>query len=139
MSRSSNRWYLYLLALAMVIVWFLSNCAEERLPLLVISGPTDLETFAIAKEDGEVLWSIAASEPRTLSRIEYGSVPTGFHQMVPEGNEPPRSLIVGEWLECETVTGDGVFIHQGLATGPETFQPVTSAMSLVGSEARSSD
>lgn len=123
----------------MVIVWFLSNRAAERLPLLVISGPTDLETFAIAKEDGEVLWSIAASEPRTLSRIEYGSVPTGFHQMVPEGNEPPRSLIVGEWLECETVTGDGVFIHQGLATGPETFETATSTMSLVGSEARSSD
>lgn len=123
----------------MVTVWFLVNRTEERLPLLVISGPTDLETFTIAKEDGEVLWSIAASKPRTLSRIEYGRVPKGFHQMVPEGNEPPRSLIVGEWLECETVTGDGVFIHQGLATGPETFEPVTNTMSLVGPEARSSD
>ena len=36
----------------MVTVWFLSNRTEERLPLLVISGPTDLETFTIAKEDG---------------------------------------------------------------------------------------
>lgn len=130
MSRSSKRWYLYLAALAMVIVWFLSNRSEERLPLLVISGPTDLETFALAKEDGEVLWSIAASEPRTLSRIEYGSVPAGFHQIVPEGNEPPRPLIVGEWLEATTVTRDGIFLHQGLATGPETFEPATSRMVL---------
>lgn len=136
MSRSSKRWYPYLLALAMVIVWFLSNRAEERLPLLVISGPTELESFKIAKEDGQVLWSIAASESRTLNRIEYGSVPRGFHQLVPEDNEPPRSLIVGGWLECETVSREGVFIHLGVATGPETFQTVSSRMSLTGADAR---
>jgi hypothetical protein len=139
MPRSSRRWSFYLLGLVVMMALVLSCRGEERFALLVISGPEDLESFAIAKEDGEVLWSIAASEPRTLSRIEYGSVPTGFHQLVPAGNEPPRSLIVGEWLECETVTRDGVFLHQGLATGPETFEPVTSTMSLVGSDARSPD
>ena len=46
-----------------------------------------------------MLWSIAASEPTTLSRIYYGVVPDGFRQVTPPDSEPPRALWPGEWLQ----------------------------------------
>ena len=126
-----SKWWLFaLLGLALVMAVFLSGGKQEPYPLLVISGPTDIERFEVALEDGEVLWSIVADEPRTLHRIEYGSVPRGFHQLIPEDDVPPRSLIVGEWIESEIVSRDGSFFQQGPATGPETFQPTTSRMVL---------
>jgi hypothetical protein len=107
--------------------------------LLVISGPTDIERFQVALEDGEVLWSIVSNEPRTLHRIEYGSVPKGFHQLIPAGDKPPRALIVGEWLEAEIVSRDGTFYQRGPATSQETFQPTTSRMVLSRSSPTSPD
>jgi hypothetical protein len=112
------------------------GCRGEPRALLVISGPTGLRSFQIAEEEGEVLWAIAASEPATLSRIEYGSIPEGFYQLIPEDNAPPRLLIAGEWLESETVSIEGTFYHEGVATGPDTFQPVANKMVLKPSRAR---
>ena len=130
MSNPAKRWLFTLFGLALVVAAVLSYGREGPYPLLVISGPTDIERLEVALEDGEVLWSIASSEPRTLHRIVYGSVPKGFHQLIPAGDEPPRSLIVGEWLEAEIVSRDGTFYQQGPATSSETFQPTTSRMVL---------
>jgi len=88
------------------------------------------------EEDGGVLWSVAAGEPTTLSRIEYGLVPDGFRQVTPGDNEPPRALIPGEWLRSETVAVEGMFYHEGVATGPGSFQPLNSRMVLRPSESR---
>ena len=97
---------------------------------MVMSGPTGIQTFQIATEDGEVLWSIAAIEPTTINRIDYGIVPVGFHQVTPRDNQLPRFLIPGEWLETKTVSVDATFYHEGMATGPVTFQPVDSRLSF---------
>lgn len=135
MSNPTKRWLFTLLGLALVVTLILSYGGEDRYPLMVISGPTDLQSFEIGVEEGETLWSIAAEEPRTLRRIEYGSVPEGFRQVVPAEIEPPRALIVGESLEVEIVSREGTFYHQGLATSAETFQPMNSRMVLRGSGA----
>jgi hypothetical protein len=130
MSNPTKRWLFTLLGLALVVTLILSYGGEDRYPLMVISGPTDLQSFEIGVEEGETLWSIAAEEPRTLRRIEYGSVPAGFRQVVPADSEPPRALIVGESLEVEIVSREGSFYHQGLATSPESFASMSSRMLL---------
>jgi hypothetical protein len=130
MSNPAKRWLFTLLGPALVVTLILSCGGEDRYPLMVISGPTNLRSFEIGVEEGETLWSIAAEEPRTLRRIEYGSVPRGFRQVLPVADEPPRALIVGESLEVEIVSREGTFYHQGLATSQETFQPTNSRMEL---------
>jgi hypothetical protein len=134
MSNPSKRWLFTLLGLALVVTLVLSYGGEDRYPLMVISGPTDLRSFEIGVEEGETLWSIAAEEPRTLRQIEYGTVPVGFRQVVPADIEPPRALIAGESLKVEIVSREGTFYHQGLATSPETFQSTKSRMVLRGSD-----
>jgi len=135
-SRSSSAWGRLLVGLALVS-GLAAGCRGDAKPaLLVISGPTGLQDLRLATEDGEVLWSIVADEPTTLSRIEYGLVPDGFRQVTPGDNEPPRALIPGEWLRSETVAVEGMFYHEGVATGPGSFQPLNSRMVLRPSESR---
>jgi hypothetical protein len=128
------------LACLLLVVPALCACGRQpRVPLLVISGPTDLMSFRIAEASGEVLWSIAADEPTTLRRIDYGSIPQGFQQLVPADDAPPRALIVGERLDTEMIAVEGAFYHEGMATGPGTFQPLDHRMVLKHSDSRSSD
>ena len=137
MSRSSSLQARRLVVLGL-LVGLVSGCRGDlQAPLLVISGPTGYESFQIGTEDGEVLWAIAADEPTTLTRIDYGLVPDGFRQLTPGNNEPPRALIPGEWLISESVSSEGVFHHEGVAVGPGSFQPMHSRMVLNPGDSRS--
>lgn len=139
MSRSTSSWGRLLIGLVVVAGGVAGCRGDLKTPLFVISGPTGLQSFQLTEEDGGVLWSVVAAEPTTLSRIDYGLVPDGFRQVTPEGNEPPRALIPGEWLRSEIVGVEGTFHHEGVATGPDSFQPLTSKMVLQQSDSSSLD
>lgn len=139
MSRSSGSWGRLMIGLALVAGGVVGCRGDLKPSLLVISGPAGLQSFQLAEEDGAVLWSVAAAKPTTLSRIDYGVVPDGFRQVTPAGNEPPRALIPGEWLRSDLVGVEGTFRHEGVATGPDSFQPLTSQMVLRRSESEPPD
>lgn len=130
MPNTPKRWFLSLAGLALLMALIMTYCGETRPPLLVMSGPTGLVSFQIAQADGEVLWSIAADEPTTLTRIDYGSIPKGFHQLVPPNDESPRFLMAAEWLEIEMISAEGTFFLEGQATSPETFQTMNHKLEL---------
>lgn len=139
MTRSQSPWVRILLAVGMVAGLAMGCRVDQQRPLFVISGPSGLQSFQIAEEEGEVLWSIAASEPTTLSRIYYGVVPDGFRQVTPPDSEPPRALWPGEWLQTETVGVEGTFYHEGVASGPRSFAAMNSRMVLKRPDSRALD
>jgi hypothetical protein len=82
---------------------------------MAISGPRDLQEFAVTDGTGVTLWAISADPPQTPESLYYGIVPEGFVQNVPVSGTSPRGLIDGEPLTTTTRTARFLFTHRGVA------------------------
>ncbi len=116
------------LAILIFVSAVLIGCQPSPEPFLVLSGPKNLTRVEVRDTRDEVVWSIRATEPRTLASVYYGVVPEGFVQTAPEAGSQPRSLIDGEVLVTSTVTLRREFTHYGFARGTQGFQANHSEM-----------
>lgn len=116
-------------AVVLVAGAVLFGCQPPRSePFLALSGPKDLTSLAVRDAHGEVVWSIEADEPKTISSIYYGVVPEGFTQTTPRADTLPRDLVDREVLITTTTTLRREFTHYGFARGPQGFQVNHSEM-----------
>lgn len=118
-----------LATLATVLVGGVAGCAKPK-PLFEISGPRDFLSFEILDAEGAVLWRVESGEPRQVSTLVYGRVPSGFTQSVPQDDRPPRPFRIGEDITTVSLTLRREFRHQAWANGPETVNIRSSAMTL---------
>jgi hypothetical protein len=108
------------LALALSYPWigaFVDELWTDRKNLLTIREGEQIERFEIQDKPSTVLWRIVAPKPTVLPRLEYGNVPLGFVQEVPDSGGSPRAFREGETLITETVTPSRTFRHECSAVG----------------------
>ena len=112
----------------------LFGCAEAEEPFLFLSGPKDLVRIEVRDTRTNLVWSIAADQPKTLEAVYYGVVPEGFVQLAPSVETLPRPLVDRETLVVSTRTLRREFTHYGYARGNRGFQVNHSAMKNLGLE-----
>lgn len=83
-------------------------------------GSKGVESFQIGSGRREVLWRIEAPPGQVLERLQYGEVPEGFRQTVPEAGRP-RPLSKGESLVTQILTPERYYQHFGRAVGAGRF------------------
>jgi hypothetical protein len=99
----------------------LGACRDET-NLLTAGEPHDVLTFEVLDQEGKSLWRIEAIDGAiSVPRIDYGVVPSGFRQTVPENAKPPTPFSDGEELRMRVTMTDRILDHQGFATGPRSF------------------
>jgi hypothetical protein len=125
------RYFQLLLISSAVLV----GCHSSSEPFLVLSGPKDLTRIEVRDTRDEVVWSIRAEQPTTLSAIYYGVLPEGFVQVVPDVEVLPRALVDGEVIVATTVTLRREFKHYGVARGARGFLSNHSEMVNLPQEA----
>lgn len=103
--------------------------ADDAIPLLAVSGPSDFRSVELRTPKGEVVWRLEARSPADLEYLVYPAVPAGFEQVVPAVGQP-RPLSPGEDLTLESRTTRRVFIHRAFARSADTIE-------IFGSEMRS--
>jgi hypothetical protein len=112
-------------SLALMTLAFYAFVQEHSPPdggrnLLTIDEPAPILAFQVADGGGLVLWRIEAAEPKELSYVRYGVVPTGYRQVTPHFGAP-RPFSVNETLVTETITPDRHLVHYGSAVGAAAF------------------
>ena len=120
---------LFLLAIAGWGCNYVEPLEDE--PFIVIAGPKDFRSFEVHDSGKAVLWRIESEGIVQLSRINFGAVPEGFRQTVPEDGSPPRELVPGEDLTTVTVTTTRIFTHWGFALGPAAWSISSSRMEII--------
>jgi hypothetical protein len=93
-----------------------SGCNDTS-NILTIATPAQVLSFQVAGADGALVWRIEASAPQKLEHLQYGQVPAGFRQVVPDPPAAPRPLKHGEILMTTSLEPDRVFTHECQAVG----------------------
>jgi hypothetical protein len=100
-----------------LVLAILASGCNDTSNILTIATPAQVLSFQVAPRDGPPVWRIEASAPQKIERLQYGQVPAGFRQVMPEPPAAPRPLKNGEVLMTTTVEPDREFTHECQAVG----------------------
>ena len=103
-------------------LWFEHQPPDGGRNLLTASeNNMRVERFELQDHSGSPVWVIEASPGQPVTAIHYGVVPQGFKQLVPASGLSPRPLVPNERLTTVTLSQDWLFVHHGVALGPDRF------------------
>ena len=103
-------------------LWFEHQPPEGGRNLLTASEYNmRVERFEVQDHSGSPVWVIEALPGQPVTAIHYGVVPHGFTQLVPATGLTPRPLVPNERLTTVTLSQDWLFVHHGVALGPDRF------------------
>ena len=106
-------------AAAITALLFIWRCGASH--LTNFSEPLEVVRLELHDVQNRVLWRIESVSPRLLPQVDYGVVPSGYRQVIPDG-APPRQLRNRERLLLIYSMPNGWLRHWGEAAGDHNFR-----------------